>query len=81
MTHAEYIAEQGPKLLDALTAHRQKILDQLMQPDAVGNLEDEWADKLINRLGLVQGCIQAAREAVGDVNLERTGQWRRQFSG
>jgi hypothetical protein len=78
MTHAEYIAEQGPKLLEALTAHRQKILDQLMQPDAVGNLEDEWAGKLINRLGLVQGCIQATREAIDDSGLERTGRGKGQ---
>lgn len=53
---------QAKRLLDELVEHRQKLLDNLLHPQAAGNIEEEAYDRIITRLGAVQGSIEATRE-------------------
>jgi hypothetical protein len=67
MTEAEYLTEHGPNLLRELLKHRDTLVAQLAHPEAVGNLEEQSADRIIARLAAVQSCIVAAREVVEGV--------------
>ena len=67
MTDAEFLTEHGPKLLRELLNHRDKLVAQLAHPEAVGNLEEQSADRIIARLAAVQNCVVAAREVIEGV--------------
>jgi hypothetical protein len=67
MTEAEYLTEHGPKLLRELLKQRDKLVAQLAHPKAIGELEEQSADRIIARLAAVQSCIAAAREVIEGV--------------
>lgn len=64
MSEAKFMADYGPALLKELIEHRDRLLAQLAHPSALVNLEEKIYDPIIARLGAVQGCITAAREAI-----------------
>ena len=67
MTEAEYLTEHGPKLLRELLKYRDKLVAQLAHPKALSNLEEQSADRIIDRLAALQNCIVAAREVIEGV--------------
>jgi hypothetical protein len=68
MDDPEYIANYGSALLDALLDQRDKLISQLAREPL--NLEEKMFDVVIDRLGAVQGCITATREAIDDAKTE-----------